>query len=145
MPKPRQQPTVTNTVVHWPQLNASECLELERLNEDLITIDNLFEPTQLKQWRKFCQTLQLAAPEPPKPGHAHRTNYRFQTDDPEFASRLWTQTGLQDLCLRELPSHVKGKKPCGLNSNIRIYRYPEESFFGREWRNNHKRACALLH
>lgn len=70
-------------------------------------------------------------PSPPaKRGEAKRTNDRFQIDDPRFAALLWSQTALGQLA-SELPSSKPGvKKAVGLNSNIRVYRYRQGTFFG---------------
>ncbi|KAM0793555.1 hypothetical protein ACM66B_000992 [Microbotryomycetes sp. NB124-2] len=134
MPKARTRPSPAQpapaTALGWPELMPPDQLLVEHLNDDLITVDGLIQPKQLKQWRTFVNSLNMAAPEPAKPGHAERKNFRFQVNDSSFAQTLWTRTGLDALCREHVPSRVKGKQAVGLNSNIRVYRYDAESFFG---------------
>lgn len=66
-------------------------------------------------------------------------NDRFQVEDPSFADRLWSETGLKQLvaepCIdgKEL-SDVERRalwngEVLGLNSNIRVYRYSKGQYF----------------
>ncbi|KAK4052887.1 hypothetical protein OIO90_004163 [Microbotryomycetes sp. JL221] len=139
MPKARAQAATTTPTSAtsassgpaWPQLTTCTDLKFEQLTSDLIIIENFVQPQQLKQWKQFLPTLNLTAPDAQtKPGHAQRSNFRFQTHDVNFARSLWSNTGLDKFCQQHVPSHVKSKQPVGLNSNIRVYKYPEGSFFG---------------
>lgn len=68
-----------------------------------------------------------------QPGEAYRTNKRFGIDDVEFADKLWKESGLKEICEKELKSGVRGKVAKGLNSNIRVYEYEKGAEFGREF------------
>ncbi|KAK4055133.1 hypothetical protein OIV83_000413 [Microbotryomycetes sp. JL201] len=134
MPQPRtRRPNASDDrPAAWPELSKTppDQLIVEHLNSDLIVIDNVIQPKELKQWRLFVDKLAMDPPQPPLAGHADRRNFRAQFHDKDFAQKLWTQTGLDELCARLVPSRVKGKRAIGLNQNIRVYKYPEGSFFG---------------
>ena len=59
-------------------------------------------------------------------------NDRFQVDDAEFAEKLWTGTGLKQLLLDS--KRDWGGELCGLNPQIRIYRYTKGQFFDQHCR-----------
>ncbi|CAG9461163.1 unnamed protein product [Pedinophyceae sp. YPF-701] len=63
-------------------------------------------------------------------GEAFRDNERVQSDDPDFAAAFWRASGLQEL-FQELDLTVDGMTACGLNPNIRLYRYSKGQRFGK--------------
>lgn len=51
---------------------------------------------------------------------AFRDNHRISLEDPDFAQQLWERCGLRDVCSRLA---YEGRTACGLNPNLRFYRY----------------------
>jgi hypothetical protein len=123
--------TAPFTQLNWPTIPPpSSSLSLTSLSSlGLLLIDNLFPPALRRHFITFIDNLSLDPPRAPKRGEAERRNERFQVQDDAFAERLWRDSGLSKVC--EGIEGRNGRKPCGLNGNIRIYRYPEGSFFGR--------------
>ncbi|CAD7063036.1 unnamed protein product [Tilletia caries] len=78
-------------------------------------------------------TLALSPSPPAKKGEAVRTNHRASTIDRDFASQLYS-IGI-DRAVADWPSLQTKKagverRPAGLHSNIRIYRYDPQALFG---------------
>jgi hypothetical protein len=123
------KPAAEETSVSWPALptfSANATIE-DLLPGEIVQIHNLFSAKDCKTWVDALGRLPMEPPRAPQRGEATRTNYRFSVQDPDFAKRLWTETALSTL----LPP-VLGAKACGLNSNIRVYRYDSatQAFFG---------------
>lgn len=78
-------------------------LEPESLLDARVLLLRNFWPKPLcKDYVSFLRSLPLTTtPGRPKRGEAARINDRFQVHDPGFAHRLWTETGLSDVLLRE--------------------------------------------
>lgn len=145
--------------VDWPPLQSliPTCdLYLDVLLQDqVITISRLWTASLCKTYVAFLKTLPLlTTPGIPKKGHAVRVNDRFQIDDPVFAERLWSGTGLkslvEDSTAQDRDSTKDAQQPpswggrvLGLNPNIRIYRYTKGQFFDKhckpqyEWKSLH--------
>jgi len=131
--------------VNWPSfqpLLPVEHLSLHHLLEGQIcTIPSLLTSTASRKFTSFLATLPLiTTPGQPKKGHAVRVNDRFQVDDPAFAERLWTETGLKNLLTgpesqltADEQLQLWGGKVLGLNPNIRIYRYTKGQFFAQHY------------
>jgi hypothetical protein len=128
---PAQQQTPPN----WPPLHPllpSDSLTLETLlPSQILTISNLWTSTLCARYVAFLKTLPLTTtPGVPKKGDAVRVNDRFQIEDPGFADRLWTETGLKAVVETvEDPVGMWGGEVIGLNPNIRVYRYKKGQFF----------------
>lgn len=75
-------------------------------------------------------SLSMQASPPAKKGEAERTNSRFSTVSPSFASQLYTSTGLSSV-VKAWPSMFTNTslKPKALSSNIRVYRYDPGDIF----------------
>lgn len=119
---------------NWPALTPilpSDSLSLETLLADqILTISNLWTSTLCAKYVSFLRSLPLATtPGIPKKGDAVRVNDRFQLEDPVFAERLWSETGLKDVVLGTEDQKIWGGEVLGLNPNIRIYRYSKGQFF----------------
>lgn len=136
------KPATSPRSISWPRIYKSpeQVLSLIELLPGLLVIDHLFSPQTLLSWIQFLTaptTPIILTPSPPKQrGEASRTNDRFSVDDRAFAEVLWQETGLRELCQGEGGLEGAGrekKKPLGLNSNIRLYRYTRSAYFGREW------------
>ncbi|ORY56207.1 hypothetical protein BCR35DRAFT_284257 [Leucosporidium creatinivorum] len=123
--RPAPSPPIT-----WPTINAEPGLELERLSQDLIIVDGFFSRQTLKTWRTFLPTINMSPPAPAQKGYAARFNDRFGVQAPDFARNLYEKSGLKELCEAGIESGVKGKRPVGLNPNIRLYKYEEGAYFG---------------
>lgn len=61
-------------------------------------------------------------------GEAYRRHGRIQVWDEKFARRLWEETGLKKV-MQDV--RIDGRKPVGLHSKIRIYRYQVGERFGK--------------
>ncbi|GAA5899951.1 hypothetical protein JCM6882_007010 [Rhodosporidiobolus microsporus] len=114
----------------WPHIPPpSTPLTLNQLAPGILVLDNFFPPPLRKTFLAFLRTsVTLNPPVPPKRGEAERRNERVSFQDEGFAKRLWEDSGLRKAC--EGLEGRNGRKACGLNGNIRLYRYPEGSFFG---------------
>ncbi|KAH6630274.1 hypothetical protein B0J18DRAFT_420686 [Chaetomium sp. MPI-SDFR-AT-0129] len=106
-------------------------LTLESLVKDKVVVFRSFFPRSLcRDYVTFLRGLPLTTtPGKPKRGEAVRVNDRFQIDDPKFAHRLWTETGLKEALLSEEFKRLWNGEVLGLNPNIRIYRYTPGQFF----------------
>ncbi len=150
-------PAAPATTPSWPPFRPSlpvVDLTPEHLVQDKVVVLRSFFPRSLcRDYVSFLRELPLiTTPGKPKRGDAVRVNDRFQIDDPKFADRLWTETGLKDVLANSdvarlwyVPSstatwhplkqdnahgHLKrGGEVVGLNPNIRIYRYSPGQFF----------------
>ncbi|KAK3336182.1 hypothetical protein B0T19DRAFT_31361 [Cercophora scortea] len=134
-PPPRQAAaSATPTTVSWPpfkpQLPVTD-LTLETITPEKIAVFRSFFPKSLcRDYVSFLSGLPLTTtPGKPKRGMALRVNDRFQVDDPAFAHRLWTETGLREAVLDSDLGNLWGGQVVGLNSNIRVYRYCKGHFF----------------
>lgn len=122
---------------NWPSLHPlvpTSDLSLETLVEDqIVLIRNLWTSKLCKDYVAFLSSLPLmTTPGIPKRGEAVRVNDRFQLDDPLFAERMWSGTGLKELVLGyEDGKRLWGGDVLGLNPNIRIYRYRPGQFFAQ--------------
>lgn len=100
-------PATTQTPPNWPIFKPTLPvidLALETLVEDKVVVYRNFWPSSLcRDYVAFLKTLPLTTTPPgkPKKGEAARHNDRFQINDPGFANRLWTETGLRDAVLDE--------------------------------------------
>ena len=70
----------------------------ETIVTDKVVVYKSFFPRSLcRDYVSFLRELPLTTtPGKPKRGEAMRVNDRYQIDDPRFAERLWTQTGLKE-------------------------------------------------
>ena len=146
-PTPKSHAAIT--LPRWPPLRPlvpAEHLRMETLLEDqVIVIRNFFTSTLCKDYVAFLSALPLTTtPVRAKYGDATRVNDRIQFNDPDFAHKLWEDTGLKSL----LPSpsvndenvSSPSKYDCwggdaiGLNPRIRIYRYTAGQFFAQHCR-----------
>ena len=117
----------------YPLISVSDLILETVLKDQIVLIRNLFTSSLCRNYVKFLSTLPLVTtPHVAKKGDALRVNDRFRVDDPIFAERLWSSTGLKDL----LASSTErwGGEVCGLNPCIRIYRYKEGQFFDQHCR-----------
>ncbi|CAN9455707.1 unnamed protein product [Alternaria alternata] len=130
---------------NWPALTPlvpEEDLALQEvLHKQIVTIPNFFTASLCKTYVSFLSSLPLTTtPGKPKKGDAVRVNDRYQIDDPQFAERLWSQTGLRKLVSGDVEEgalglsveqrkDLWGGEVLGLNQNIRIYRYSKGQFF----------------
>lgn len=75
---------------------------------DKIALVRTFWPKSLcRNYITFLESLPLTlTPGRPKRGEAVRVNDRFQVQDPDFAQKLWLETGLQDIILDEQSRHL---------------------------------------
>ncbi|KAK4149284.1 putative prolyl 4-hydroxylase 4 [Chaetomidium leptoderma] len=138
-PPPAANPTPTaaaaaSTRPSWPPFKpALPVVDLtpESLVQDKVVVLRSFFPRSLcRDYVSFLRELPLiTTPGKPKRGDAVRVNDRYQIDDPLFAQRLWTETGLKEVVLNKNVARLWGGEVVGLNSNIRIYRYTAGQFF----------------
>jgi hypothetical protein len=104
-------PTTSAAKPDWPAFRPSlPVVELtpESLVQDKIVVLRSFFPRSLcRDYVSFLRELPLiTTPGKPKRGEAVRVNDRYQIDDPLFAHRLWTETGLNDAILSKDVAHL---------------------------------------
>ncbi|KAL2269532.1 hypothetical protein VTJ83DRAFT_1716 [Remersonia thermophila] len=132
---PSATPTpITKAPPSWPPFKPPlpvVDLAVDTLVEDKIVVLRSFFPRSLcRDYVSFLRELPLVTtPGKPKRGEAVRVNDRYQVDDAKFANRLWNETGLKEVVLRDEVAHLWGGEVVGLNPNIRIYRYSPGQFF----------------
>ncbi|KAL1915669.1 uncharacterized protein VTP21DRAFT_6428 [Calcarisporiella thermophila] len=137
----------------WPALGlypppSSRSLTLHTLlPHQILTIDLLTSKECHSLISHALSTFPLTPANPglvPKKGEAFRDNDRVSLVDPEFAEQLWRNTGLAGVC--ETQSNevwdAKSRRPVGLNSNIRIYRYRPGQRFGAHYDDSTKDPCS---
>ncbi|BFZ55887.1 hypothetical protein PYCC9005_002928 [Savitreella phatthalungensis] len=97
------------------------------LNDQLVLLPDLLSVRSRETFLRWF----VEVARPPGKGEATRTNARFSVDDPEFARRLFEDGGVRERCDEiECVRESAGKRLVGLNSNIRVYRYPQGTYFG---------------
>lgn len=121
-----------------PLLPTSDLELTEIVPGQIVTIPSLWTPSLCKKYVKFLEKLPLTTTSAvPKKGDAVRVNDRFQIDDPAFAERLWSATGLEELVLGHLQKgphgDIWGGRVLGLNPNIRVYRYRPGHYFDQHY------------
>lgn len=100
LPQPKQQQPKPDWPLLQPLLPASDLTLEELVPDQIVLIRNLWTSRLCKDYVSFLSTLPLTTtPGKPKKGEAVRVNDRFQIDDPAFAERLWSGTGLSELIL----------------------------------------------
>lgn len=88
--------------VFKPPLPVMDLQPESMLDSRVVLIRNFWPKSLCRDYVSFLRTLSLTTtPGKPKRGDAVRVNDRFQVQDPAFASRLWLQTGLQDVLMGE--------------------------------------------
>ncbi|GAA5870108.1 hypothetical protein JCM3774_002594 [Rhodotorula dairenensis] len=117
----------------WPRLERpSRPLAVTEPAPGILLIDQFFPARVRKAFLAFLTApespVKLSPPTAPKRGEAARTNERVSLHAPDLAARLWNETGLNEAC--QAIEGRNGRRPVGLNPNMRIYRYPPGSFFG---------------
>jgi len=141
------QPRTPATTLPWPTIPPPHSpLSLTPISPGIQIIDSFFSSKTLSSFISFLSTstqITWVSPSPPKKGEATRTNHRFSIQDSNFARELWERSGLKDVCQRDRGLEGKnGRKPVGLNSNIRCYRYEKGSFFGRMFLGSNLTPCS---
>ncbi|KAI3321520.1 hypothetical protein HD806DRAFT_154765 [Xylariaceae sp. AK1471] len=100
------------------------------LQDQIVLLRNFWPKSLCRDYLTFLAGLPLTTtPGRPKRGEATRVNDRFQINDPQFAQRLWLQTGLKEAVLEDSAKHLWGGEVVGLNPNVRVYRYSKTQFF----------------
>lgn len=132
------QPRTASAAVPWPAIPPpARPLQLETTAPGIVVIDSFFSQKTLSNFLNFLQSPSVSwtGPNAPKKGEATRTNHRFQVQDEEFAQQLFVKSGLQEALDRQADQvdGRNGRRPVGLNGNIRCYKYEKGSFFGREF------------
>ncbi|TFL07044.1 hypothetical protein BDV98DRAFT_557166 [Pterulicium gracile] len=108
------------------------------LPDQIITFDNLFTAAECKQFTKLIDNLPLELTPPKKRGEADRVNYRVSVKSTDFALKL------QELLAPHLPTFpypassrmrntTARRAPHSFNSNIRMYKYTSEQYFGAHY------------
>ncbi|KAK0656453.1 hypothetical protein B0T16DRAFT_319091 [Cercophora newfieldiana] len=118
----------------WPQFKPAlpiADLTPETVVPDKVVVYRSFFPRSLcRDYVSFLSELPLTTtPGKPQRGMALRVNDRFQIEDPRFANRLWTETGLREAVSNPDLAQLWGGNVVGLNPNIRVYRYVKSHFF----------------
>jgi 2OG-Fe(II) oxygenase superfamily len=131
--QPQANGTQTTVPVAFPSipLTGVPLTSVSILDGQILVVPNFFVAETCKAFVECFSNLQLHASPPAKRDEAIRTNYRLATLNPDFANRLFAETGLQELTRDWTIKLGKRELGCkGLHSNIRIYRYDSGTFFG---------------
>ncbi|RSM03202.1 hypothetical protein CEP52_007536 [Fusarium oligoseptatum] len=131
VPPPPAPPAIPLWPVFKPPLPIVDLSpEPHPLTSKVVLIPSFFPRSLCRDYVAFLKTLPLqTTPGRPKRGEAVRVNDRFQVDSPDFARRLWEETGLKDVLLEGDVDEQWGGEPVGLSPNIRVYRYSKGQFF----------------
>lgn len=145
--QPKANSAATAGLPAWPVFNPPlpvSDLSLDTIVPEKVVVVHSFFPRSLcRDYVAFLKTLPLVTtPSRPKKGEAVRQNDRFQVYDPEFAARLWLQTGLKEALTGgggddddddddadADAADVWGGRVVGLSPNIRVYRYTKGQHF----------------
>ncbi|KAI0797706.1 hypothetical protein C8Q75DRAFT_15510 [Abortiporus biennis] len=131
--------TVELDEVVFPQLTPKYGLQCTPFNEELqdqiLIIQNLFNPEECKQFIKLIESLPLEITPPAKRGEADRVNHRLRINSSQFAQSLFT---ILSPHLPQFPpppnlrsrQEVSPRSAHSLNSNIRLYKYTTGQYFG---------------
>jgi hypothetical protein len=77
------------------------------LQDQIVLLRNFWPKSLCRDYVAFLAGLPLTTtPGRPKRGEATRVNDRFQIIDPQFAQRLWLQTGLKEALLEDSVRHL---------------------------------------
>ncbi|KAF7338395.1 Fe2OG dioxygenase domain-containing protein [Mycena venus] len=133
--KPVPASNGTQTSVVFPDISPKSELECRVLLENqIIVIDDIFSPPECKSFVKFIESLPLELTPPKKRGEAERHNHRYSITSVEFAKRLYA---IFAPYLPEFLPSKTGRANVGaaraahsFNSNIRVYKYTPEQYFG---------------
>ncbi|KAF8332419.1 uncharacterized protein EI90DRAFT_3145475 [Cantharellus anzutake] len=137
MPKPkiRSTTTVLDTAIEWPEIAPKEdlvCVEYEP--NQILIIHGFLSHSECAAFAKFIGQLNLVKTPPPKRGEATRLNDRLSIASSSFARTLYSALHPY---VSNVPSFVQNQKPvpvpCGMNENIRLYRYSKGQYFGRHY------------
>jgi len=134
--KPPSKPPSANKPVqiNFPPINTPPELRLPFISvieDQILVLPQFFSSETCKEYIVSFSTLPLLPSPPAGRNEATRTNHRLAIEDPQFAKRLYTSTGLESFVKDwtvKLGKRVLGPK--GLHSNIRIYRYDTGAGFG---------------
>lgn len=131
MPKSKKDTNDIENKHKFPRLSNKNYLEIQELEPDQIyVIPNFLNAKECQAVITYFATHlppKVNTATRPKRGEAFRNNDRQSMEDAEVASALWK--GLEDLTG---PLKVT-RRPVGLNSNIRIYRYRKGHSFGAHY------------
>lgn len=84
-------------LAYGPPLTATRHPDLP---ETIVLLQNFWPRSLCQRYVRFLSSLPLTRTIPQR-GDADRHNDRFQIEDPLFAHRLWTETGLRECLLDE--------------------------------------------
>ncbi|KAJ6455700.1 hypothetical protein C8R45DRAFT_585106 [Mycena sanguinolenta] len=126
---------VPPVAIVFPEISSKAELECRVLLENqLVVIDDIFSPAECKSFVKFIDSLPLELTPPKKRGEAERHNHRYSITSVDFAKRLYA------IFAPHLPAFLPSKTGRGsvgaaraansFNSNIRVYKYTPEQYFG---------------
>ncbi|KAI8342706.1 hypothetical protein BC941DRAFT_413637 [Chlamydoabsidia padenii] len=123
----QQQSNDTTVIPAFPRLTPKSHLtvtELER--HQIYLIPQFFTLKECQSLITYFDThlRPQTVPSTIKKGEAYRNNDRQSLYDPTLADMIWTHM-LSTVCGTEQGIHSVSlpRRPCGLNSNLRIYRY----------------------
>ncbi|KIY50994.1 hypothetical protein FISHEDRAFT_38567 [Fistulina hepatica ATCC 64428] len=136
----RASVAVPNADIIFPQISPQVDLEQEVLLDDqIMLIKNFLSPAECRSFVKFIDALPLVLTPPKKRGEADRVNYRYSVTSPAFAEHLQTSLA-PHLPSFPYPTHMRRqnvanlrRSPHSFNSNIRVYKYVPDQYFGAHY------------
>ncbi|KAI8987105.1 hypothetical protein BDB01DRAFT_784567 [Pilobolus umbonatus] len=131
MPKATKEKQSKSTTA-FPHIEYKPHLQLDELEpEQIYVIPNFLYGKECDALIKYFETHLPPVEAPtgkPKRGYAFRNNDRQSMENAQLAQELYATVGLQSAIEGVIADN--GKKPQGLNSNIRVYRYRKGHSFG---------------
>lgn len=99
---------------------------------DIFTLDGVLTAEEAQRLIEAAESrgFEYQGSRGPAFGEAIRDNGRISLDDKEYADHLWTATGVEAVFKSIV---IDGRHACGLNPNIRIYRYTAGQRFGQHY------------
>src|SRR5271170_7035043 len=101
------------------------------LESQIIVLPEFLSSETCKSFFLQFSSLELLPSPPPGRNEATRTNKRLAIESPDFAKRLFHETCLEEFTKdRAVKLGKRTLRVKGLHSNIRIYKYETNAFFG---------------
>eukprot|EP00892_Ulva_mutabilis_P004655 jgi/Ulvmu1/2561/UM014_0012.1 len=127
---PKHKHKEESKLPHVSKKESWSLIEKELYQDRLFTVDGVLTQDECQQLIDVAERISfqhqgsLGAAH----GEAFRDNHRIALVDTDFAEQLWDRCGLKDVCCSLT---YQGRSACGLNPNLRFYRYAEGQRFGK--------------
>mmetsp|Transcript_127988 Transcript_127988/g.292428 ORF Transcript_127988/g.292428 Transcript_127988/m.292428 type:complete len:218 (+) Transcript_127988:21-674(+) len=109
---------------------SEDALNLVEIHRSMFVVENMLSAAECTAIIRFAEQTgfdQLDCP--PTRETAARSHGRLSIESPAFAAKLWERVQAVSV----VPPEISGRKPVGLASNIRFYRYRPGEYFGAHY------------